>query len=83
MNNLTLNIYDKKGKVKKTAEAKLVDLEFGQVRKLMDLLKIEQADDTMSILKSMNEAWDEIKELLAEIFPDVTIEELDSVKLKE
>lgn len=83
MDSLEINIYDKKGKVKKTAKANLVDLEFGQVRKIMDLLEIESVTNTIEIVKKVNDAWDEIKAIIAQIFPDLNEEELDSIKLKE
>lgn len=83
MDSLEINIYDKKGKVKKTAKANLVDLEFGQVRKIMDLLEIESVTNTIEIVKKVNDAWDEIKEIIAQIFPELNEEELDSIKLKE
>ena len=83
MDSLEINIYDKKGKVKKTAKANLIDLEFGQVRKIMDLLEIESVTNTIEIVKKVNDAWDEIKSIIAQIFPDLKEEELDSIKLKE
>ena len=83
MENLTINIYDEKGKVKKTSEAKLVDIEFGTVRKLMAILKIDSMENTFDILAAVNDAWEDIKMILSKVFPDLTDEELDSVKLKE
>ena len=83
METLEINIYDKKGKVKKTAKANLVDLEFGQVRKILDLLEIESVTDTMQIVKKVNDAWADIKIVLNQIFPDLKEEEFDSIKLKE
>ena len=65
------------------ATAKVVDIKFGTVRKLMQLVKVDDIDNTYDLLHAVMEAWDEIKIVLAEIFPDVTEEEMDSVKLSE
>ena len=81
--NLTLNIYDNKGKVVKTVDAQLVQLKFKTVRTIMEILNIESVDNTVDILKTLYAAWDEIKEILVEIFPDATLEELDNTNLNE
>lgn len=81
--NLTLNIYDNKGKVVKTVDAQLVQLKFKTVRTIMEILNIESVDNTVDLLKTLYAAWDEIKEILVEIFPDATLEELDNTNLNE
>lgn len=81
--NLTLNIYDNKGKVIKTVDAQLVQLKFKTVRTIMEILNIESVDNTVDLLKTLYAAWDEIKEILVEIFPDATLEELDNTNLNE
>lgn len=83
MEKLTLNIYDDKGKVKKTLEANLIKIKFGQIRHILDLLKVEKMTDTMEILHTVNDAWEEVKEALIKIFPEATDEELDEVGIEE
>lgn len=83
MENLVINIYDEKGKIIKTSEAQLVDIEFGTIRKLMAILDIDNAKNNFDIVKSVYNAWGDIKMILSEIFPDLSDEELDGVKLKE
>ena len=84
MNNLILKIYGDGGKtVVKSHEAKTYDLMFGTVMKLMDLLKIEDVENNMEILKILHGAWDEIKSVLAEVFPEVTDDDWKHVKVKE
>lgn len=82
--NLTLNIYDEKGKeVVKTVKSSTFDLMFGTIFKLMDLLKIEDIDNNLEVLKVIYGAWNEIKVVLSTVFPDVSEDEWAHVKVKE
>lgn len=82
--NLTLNIYDASGKeVVKTAKSNTFDLMFGTIVKLMDLLKIENVDNNLEVLKMIYGAWNEIKEVLSTVFPDVSEDDWKHVKVKE
>lgn len=82
--NLILKIYDDKGQnVIKTYESTTYDLMFGTIMKLMELLKIEDMDNQMEMLKTIYEAWDEIKIVLSAVFPEVTDEDWKHVKVKE
>lgn len=84
MDNLILNIYDSTGKnIVKTAKSTTYDLMFGTVMGLMDLLKIEDLENTVELLKVLHNAWAEIKSVLSEVFPDVTDDEWKHVKVKE
>lgn len=82
--NLTLNIYDKTGKsIVRTAESDTFDLMFGTVMSLMELLKIEDMDDQLELLKTVSGAYSEITNVLTAVFPDVTETEWKFVKVKE
>lgn len=82
--NLILKVYDEKGKnIVRAHESTTYDLMFGTVMKLMELLKIEEMDNQMEMMKTIYEAWDEIKIVLSEVFPDVTEEDWKHVKVKE
>lgn len=84
MNNLILKIYDDSGKnVVKSYTASPYDLMFGTVMKLMDLLKIEDMDNQAEMLKTLYSAWGEIRVVLAGVFPDVTPDEWEHVRVKE
>lgn len=84
MENLTLNVYDHDGvMVEKMFTAKKIDLMFGTIRKLMELLKIEELDSSVEMMKTIYSAWDDIKGVLGAAFPDVTDEDWDHVKIKE
>lgn len=82
--NLVLKIYDEKGQnVVKSYESTTYDLMFGTVMSLMELLKIEELDNQVEMLKTIYSAWDEIKTVLSDVFPDVTDEDWKHVKVKE
>lgn len=84
MNNLVLKIYDNTGKnVIKSYESTTYDLMFGTVMSLMEVLKIEDMNNQMEMMKTIYEAWDEIKSVLSAVFPDVTNEDWKHVKIKE
>lgn len=83
MNNLKLNVYAEEGFVIKTFEANPIDLEFGTIRSLMELLNIENIEDTTTLLKSIYGAWSDLKVILKRCFPEMEYEDWEHVKLKE
>ena len=84
MEKLLLKIYDNSGKtVVKSFESSPYDLMFGTVMRLMEILNIEKMDNQLEMLKTIYNAWDEIKEVLSGVFPDVTEEDWKNVKVKE
>lgn len=80
---LKLTIYDKSGEKVREAEGSMVMIRFGVIRKLMRLLKVGDADDAIGILGAVTDAWEELVELLGNIFPDVTEEEWENVDMQE
>lgn len=81
---MRINIYDKTGKeVVKTYEAHAVDLMFGTVRNIFNLLKIDKVENDVQLAKTILGAWDEVLNILSNIFPEITDEEWDCVKVKE
>ena len=82
--NLVLKIYDDSGKnIIKSYESKTYDLMFGTVMKLMELLKVEDMDDQLEMLKTIYGAWEEIKTVLAGVFPEATDDDWKHVRVKE
>ena len=82
--NLVLKIYDDSGKtVVKSYESKTYDLMFGTVMKLMELLKVEDMDNQLEMLKAIYGAWEEIKTVLAGVFPEATDDDWKHVRVKE
>lgn len=84
MKNITLKITDKSGQnTLKIYEAQPYELEFGVVRKLMAILKVENMDNQAELIKVISDAWDEIIDVLSNVFPECTDEEWDKAKVKE
>ena len=80
---MTINVYNKSGEIVKTATAHTIDLEFGTVRSIMEILKIDTIEDTTDLLKVIYNAWDSLVVVLSQIFPDMTPEDFEHVKVKE
>ena len=84
MDELILKIYDDSGKtVVKSYTATTYDLMFGTVMKLMELLKIEEMDDQLQMLKTIYGAWDEVRTVLAGVYPEATDDDWKHVRVKE
>ena len=80
---LTINVYDEKGEVVKVSKANSIDIKFGTIRSLMELLKIDDMNNTMDILKVVYGAWDQITSILGQIFPDMEYDDWNNIKLNE
>lgn len=80
---MKINVYDEKGNVAKTCSAEMIDLEFGAVRSIMEILNIESISDTSDILKTVYSAWDQLVRILSQCFPEMEYEDWNHVKLKE
>lgn len=78
-----LKIYDTDGKFKREVEAQAIDFEFGVVRKLMALIKIDDVESDLDLMITVSQAWDSIIKLFEKCFPDVTPEEWDCVKVTD
>lgn len=83
MEKLTINVYGENNEVVKTVEAKLIDIRFGVIRKLMTILDIDSAENSFDILARVNGAWEDITDILTKVFPDLNEEEMDNVNLSE
>lgn len=82
-NKIKLNVYNEKDDVVKTVEAKIIELRFGTIRSLMELLNVENIDDTSDLLKTVYGAWDSLTNILGRVFPDMTDEDWENIKLSE
>lgn len=81
--NLEIKVYDDEGKVVKTCVAEMVDLEFGAIRSIMEILNIESIVDTGDLLKTVYGAWGQFTKILSRCFPAMEYEDWDHVRLKE
>lgn len=81
--NLEIKVYDDDGNVKKTCIAEMIDLEFGAIRSIMEILNIESVENTSQLLQTVYRAWDQLTKILSRCFPAMEYEDWDNVKLKE
>lgn len=86
---LTLNVYEA-GAVTKTYTANEFDLMFGTVEDVIALIDLDAFSDgatdsalIMAATKVVVKGFDQVKDLLKEVFPGVTDEELRKTKIKE
>lgn len=82
MKEFTLDIYKGNKKVK-TVKAKRAELTMGVVRKLTNLINFEKEKTAAEMNKLMFDLWNPLTELLGVLFPDVTEEEWDGVRVKD
>ena len=81
---LVLNIYDPQTKlIAKQYTAETVDIMFGTVEDIIDIIDIEKLDDNMEWVKVIGVSMKKLKPLLKEVFVGVTDEELKNTKIKE
>lgn len=83
MNDIKINVYDKKGEIVKTCTAKTASIKFGTVRAIMRLLQIDKIDDTSQMFSAVYGAWEQLINLLGDCFPDMKEEDWDNVPVAE
>ena len=83
MEELKINVYDENDNIIKTSEAQVVDLRFGTIRSLMELLKVDDINDTAQLLKTVYSAWAQVTKILEKVFPDMEAEDWENIKLSE
>lgn len=81
---IKINVYDDDMKtVKKEVKAEVIEIPFGVIRKFMSLFQIKDFNDTSTILNTVAGSWEQITKLLDRIFPGMTDDDWNGVKLKE
>lgn len=81
---LTLSIYDATGKnVERVAGGETVEIMFGTVQAIMELLDINEQTGTFELLRKVSSAYKELTVILGGVFPDITEDEWKRVKVKE
>lgn len=87
MNKLTLNVYGKvdgKKKVVKTYETDTLDISFGIVEDMMEILdKVQNNSDENAILDAIMKNIKNVRPLLLDVFDGLTEEELKTASTKE
>lgn len=85
MSTISLNIYaenDKK-KVEKTYTAEGYDLMLGTVEEFVRIIDVDKLNDNVAVAGMILKGYSQIKPLIKDIFPEVTEEELNRVKVTE
>lgn len=80
---LTLNVYNEKDEVIKSVEAHFVEIRFGTIKKLLGVLEVDSIDDTSELFKILYNSWSSVTSTLEKVFPDMTEEDWDGVKISE
>lgn len=83
MSQIEIKAYDNEGRVTKICKAKMIDLKFGTIRAIMEVLNIENISDTAQLLNTIYGAWDQVVDILTECFPDMEKDDWENVKVKE
>lgn len=83
MIELKLNIYKNQKEIEKTLVASGYDLMLGTCEDIMDILDIDQIDDTKEFAAKVVRGYKQLKPLLKDIFEDLTDEDLRGIKVKE
>ena len=80
---LVIKVYDDDDNVIKECKAQTVDIRFGQISAILELVNVEKIDDTNELLKTVHSAWKQVKKVLSKIFPDMTEDDWENVSLNE
>ena len=86
---IKLNIYDG-NKIAKTYTANEVNLSFGVIEDVLELIDVEKltaANDDVALMKEVIKvvagAFGQVKTILREMFPDITEDELKRARMKD
>ena len=81
---MKLNVYKNQHEIEKTYEIDNYDLMYGTVEDILSIFdEIEDLQDNMQIFNVIKNNRTKLNDLLKDIFPDLTDEDLRKVKLKE
>lgn len=81
--NISIKVYGEKNKVVKECTAQTVNIKFGVIRAIMELLKADTISDSTELVKRVLGAWDQLIKLLDGSFPDMTDDDWNNVDLKD
>ena len=81
---MKLNIYKNQRDIEKTYEIDNYDIMYGTVEDVLSMFDdIDDFTDNMQIFKVIQKNRQKLNDLLKDIFPDLTDDELRRIKLKE
>lgn len=80
---MELKIYKNQTEVIKTYKCEHYDITWGTVNKVLALFDLENMTDGVALLKVISQCRAEINTVLMDMFPEITEEELERVKIKD
>ena len=80
---LEITVYDDDDNVVKKCKAQTVDIRFGQISAIMELVNIDEMDNSMELLKTVKKAWTQLTRILSKVFPDMEDKDWENVSVKE
>ncbi len=81
---MKINIYKNQREIEKTYEIDNYDIMYGTVEDVLSMFDdIDDFTDNMQIFKVIQKNRQKLNDLLKDIFPDLTDDELRRIKLKE
>ncbi|WP_458397871.1 hypothetical protein [Anaerotignum sp.] len=81
---MKLNVYKNQKEIEKTYEVKSYDLMYGTVEDALAIFdEIDDLTDNMKIFQVIQKNRTKLNDLLQDIFPELTEDELRRIKLKE
>lgn len=85
MATISLNIYKKENKneVEKTYTAESYDLMLGTVEDIMEVIDVDKMTSNEEIAKVVVKLYPMLKPFIKDVFPGITDDELNRVKIKE
>lgn len=85
MSAISLNIYKKDDKktIEKTYTVDGYDLMLGTVEEFVNIIDVDKLNDNTAVAGMVLKGYGKIKPLIKDIFPEITDEELNRVKVTE
>jgi hypothetical protein len=80
---LQITVYDENDNVVKECNANTIDIRYGQIAAIMELLNVEEVEDTVTLLKKVGGAWKQLTKILTKVFPEMEEEDWENVRIAE
>lgn len=78
---IKLNIFGEDKQITKTYTAEGYDLMMGTIEDFMEIIDVENLNDTTAVAKMVMKGYKQIKPLMKDVFPGLTDEEFRQIKI--
>jgi len=78
---IKLNIFGEDKQIAKTYTAEGYDLMMGTIEDFMEIIDVENLNDTTAVAKMVMKGYKQIKPLMKDVFPGLTDEEFRQIKI--